>query len=409
MSGLRIKIKFPSFGKKKEIKVENIEFSSVKEYMENLKHEGEISEYYEKLKNIYEELMEKLEKSKKIFEILINEGERKFSPTVKRRLSKIKELNNFDVKSFQDFYNDTFYLVDKLIKIPPATQHEVLKYEKGKEAVNSLNSFLKSLQKLKDTLAKRFSDYSMVNHLENAFKKHEEIEEKLKRFKELEKKIESISKGKEEIERLLQEKIKNLQDVKSKMEEKELTRAQTKLSFLNEKIKAINSYLKSNLLNARRPISKILHRKNKKLFDFFQNHFLIDPLENINEDFWQMVNLLKEKDVELDEDERISLNKFLVFVDELKSKVKELKELEREKKELEDRIEKLSTANKEILRKFKKEKNDTEEEFKKMERRLNLLKKEKNDLEIVLKKNIRILGIMLSKATERKIRINLSF
>ena len=409
MSGIRIKIKFPGFSRKKEIEAENIEFTSVKEYMENLRHEGDVSEYYGKLKSVYEELMKKLEKTKKIFEVLINEGEKKFSPTVKRRLEKIKKIKNFDVSSFQDFYNDTFYLIDKLMKIPPETQREVLKYEKGKEAVDSLNSFLKSLQKLKDILAKRFSEYSMVNHLENAFKKYEEMEEELRRFKELEKKIESMSKGKDEVEKLLQEKIKNLQDAKSKIEKKELTRIQIELSSLDERIKAINSYLISNLLNARRPISKILHLKDKKLFDFFQKHFLRNPLENINEDFWRTVNLLKEKNIELNEDESASLHKFLVFVDELEKKIKELKELEKKRKELENKIEKISTKNKEILRKFEEEKNDLEEEFKKMERRLNILKKEKNDLEAILKKNIRMLGIMLSKATERKINITPSF
>ena len=350
--------------------------------------------------------MDKLHGVEKALEILEKEGEKTFTFAVRKKLEKIKELNKFDVSSFQEFYTDTFHVIDEIVKISPQTQHQVLKYKNGKETIQLLNSFLKKTRDLKKILAKRYSEYSIVNHFENALKKHKEIEELVEKIGGIENKIESVIKEEKHTEELLEEKIKNLQTIELKIRNENIAKLEKQISSLDNKIRTIKSNLKMNLLNARRPISKILHSKrDKKLFVFFKK-FIDNPLENINEDFWKIISILKNEN--LNKNENRSINEFLKFVEnKLNDIIVEYKNLEIKKKKLKGTVEELSLKNKEVLGKFEKEKNDTEEKLRIIHKRLSDLKKEKKSLDTIIRKNVKALEIILKKVSDRKIKIKL--
>ncbi len=408
MSGIKLKIRLPFFGGKKEKKqIETIKFSAIKNYMEQLRNEGEISEYYDKLKKNYEKLIERLEEVKEAFENLENKGEKKFTSLVSKNLEKIKKMDEFNVSSFQRFYTDTFHIIDKIVKIPARTQHEVLEYENGKKTIELLNSFLKDVDNLKKVLAMRYSEYSVVNHLENALKKYREVEELMKKIEDIEKKIESVTKEKEDTKKILEERAKDFKHTESKVGTERVMELKGNIDSLNTRIDEIDSDLRLSLSRARRPISKILHSKDKKIFDFFQD-FMEYPLENINENFWKIVNLVKFKDVKLNEDENRRLNEFLTFVeDKLRKKLDEYKNLKEEKRQLENTLEKVSSKNEELLKKVKDGEKNVEEKFKIVNRRLEKLKKERDDLQTLFRKNIKVLEIMIKKASGNRIRIKL--
>ena len=408
MSSIKIKIKLPSFGKKEKREIEEIQFSGIKNYIEKLRNTEDISEYYDKLKKHYEKLMEKLEEVKKAFENLENKGEKKFTHLVKRNLEKIKKMDEFNVSSFQQFYTDTFYIVDKIVKTPARTQHEALKYENGKATIELLNSFLKDLQDLKNILAKRYSEYSVVNHFENALKKHKEIEELMKKIEDTEKRIRPLEKEKEDIKKLLEQKIKNLESMGSEVDTKKIVELKKQIDSLNSKIKTINSELKINLSRARRPISKILHSGgDEKIFEFFQN-FMENPLENINENFWKMVGIVKQEDVKINENENKRLNEFLKFVeDELKKKIDEYKNLKEEKRQLDNMLEKISSKNEEVLKRLEDEEKNLEEKLKIVNRRLEKLGKEMGNLQTLFRKSIKVLEIMIKKSSGNRVRIKI--
>jgi len=408
VSYIKIKIKLPSFGKKEKREIEEVQFSEIKNYMEELRNEGKISEYYDKMRKSYEELMEKLEEVKKAFENLESKGEKKFTPLVGKNLEKIEKLDEFSIPSFQKFYTDTFYIIDRIVKIPARIQHEILNYENGKETIGLLNSFLKDLQDLKKILAKRYSEYSVVNHFENALKKHKEIEELMKKIEDTEKRIRPLAKEKEDVKKLLEQKIKNLESMGSEVDTKKIVELKKQIDSLNSKIKTINSDLKINLLRARRPISKILHSgEDKKIFEFFQN-FMEHPLENINENFWKMVGIVKIEDVELNEDENKRLNEFLKFVEsELKKKFDKYEDLRKEIETLKDMLENFSSRNKEILKKLEDEEKNVEEKLKIVNRRLEKLEKEMGNLQTLFRKSIKVLEIMIKKSSGNRVRIKI--
>jgi predicted nucleic acid-binding Zn-ribbon protein len=408
MSGIKIKIGLPFFDKKEKKQIENIEFSDIKSYIEELRKEGAISEYYDKLKKSYETLIERLEKVKEAFENLENKGEKKFTSLVSKNLEKIKIIDEFDISSFQQFYTDTFYIIDSIIKIPARIQHEVLKYEDGKGTIELMNSFLNDVNDLKKILAMRYAEYSVVNHLENALKKHRELEDCMKRVEDIKKKIGLVTKEKEDTEKLFEERTEALKHTESRLDTEKVMELKEQIDSLNARIREIDSDLRSSLSRARRSISKILHSKgDKKIFEFFQN-FMEYPLENINENFWEMVDILKFKYDELDEDENRRLNEFLKFIeDELKKKLDEYNNLIEEKKQLENILEKVSYRNKELVKKLEDEKKNVEEKLKIINRRLEKLEKEKYDLQGSFRKNVKTLEIIIKKASGNKIRIRI--
>ncbi len=406
MQSIKIKIKLPSFGKENKREIEAIQFSEVQNLIDDIKSKNEISEYYGMLKKSYENFMENYQKVESALEILEDEGEKTFTSAIKKKLRKIEELNKFDISSFQEFYTKTFEVID-IVKISPKVQYEVLKYEKGKETIESINSFLKRLRELKEVLAKRYSEYSVVNHFENVLKKKEEINGLKELIENLEKDIEAKGRKLKDKKKLLDEKNNELEKIKSDLDVSKVEEIQNKINSLDESITEVEPDLKKSLVMARRPISKILHSStNKKIFDFFREKFLRFPLENINEKFWEMMDILKNNDTELSETELEDLGKFLKFVDkELEKKVLKLKNLEIEKKNLEKRVKKISLKNDKILRDIKKGREKIEEDIRRLKRQLESLEEERNVLEKKVKKGIKILGIMLSKVCKNKIRI----
>jgi len=408
MSGIKIKIGLPFFGKKEKKQIETIEFSNIKSYIEKLRKEGEISEYYDKLNKSFETLMERLKKVKKAFENLENKGEKKFTSLVSRNLEKIKTMDEFNLSSFQQFYTDTFYIISSIIKIPARIQHKVLEYEGGKETIELINSFLNDVNNLKKILAMRYSEYGVVNHLENALKKYRDTEKLMKNIEETEKKIRLVTKEKKDTEKLLEKRTESLKNTESRVDTEKLVELKEQINSLNARIGTIDSDLRISLSRARRPISKILHSKeDKKMFEFFQN-FIEYPSENINENFWEMMDSLKFKDVKLNEDENRGLNEFLKFVEDyLRKKFDEYKNLKEKKRQLENMLEKVSSRNEEVLKKLENEKKNIEGKLKIVNRRLEKLKKERNSLQALFRKNVKVLEIMIRKASGDKIIIKI--
>lgn len=407
MPPIKIKISLPLFGKEKKKEIKTIRFSEVKNYLEELRDKKEISEYYGKLKRSYEDFMEKLHEIEKALEILEDEGEKTFTPIVRKRLERIEKLNKFNISSYQEFYTNTFHIIDGIVKISPRTQYQVLEYEKGKETIDLVNSFLEKIQDLKKILAKRYSEYSVVNHFENALRKQKEIEGLMKKVESKKGRFELSVKEEIDAKKLFEGKNNNLEDVKSKLNHEKAKKLKIRIDSLNSEIEMAKTELKANLLGARRPISKVLHSVNdKKIFEFFQKKFIKYPLEHINEKFWLLVDIVKKENIKLDENERKEMNEFLKFVENsLHDKHLKYKNLKMDKKKIEDMLEEISLKNREILERFKNEKKRAKKEFRIKKRRLENFRKEKDELEDLLRKKIKSLEIVLSKVSENEIRI----
>lgn len=390
---------------KKQTKI--IEFSAVKNYIEQLKKDEEVSEYYEKLNKSYENLMKKIEEIKKNFEKLESMGEKKFTFLARKNLEKIKKIDEFNISSVQKFYTNTFYIINKIVKIPVQTQYELLEYKEGNKTIELLNSLLKDVNDLKKILAMRYGNYSAVNHLENAMKKPREIEEIINKIKNVERKIKSVEKEEVSAKQLLEEKTEALNYAKSRIDTKGIIELKKRIKFLDAKINMTGSDLRLNILRARRPISKMLHSENKKLFEFFQN-FMEYPLENINENFWKIIALIRFKNAKLNGNERRTLDEFLTFVEhELQKKIDDYNKLREEKGQLKDALKKISSDNEKLLKKIESEKKNLEENIKTMDKMLKRLKKERGGLQLLLRKNIKILEIMIKKASGNKIKIKI--
>jgi len=298
------------FGRREKKQIKAIEFSETKNYIEELKKERQLSEYYEKLKDSYAKIIKKLEEIKKILEKLDNKGERKFTPLVRKNLERIKKIDEFNITSLQQFYTNTFYIIDKIVRIPPQIQYEALKYEEGRKTVELLNSFLKDVNSLKKVLVMRYGEYSAANHLENAAKKYKEIEKIMERIKDVEEKIKAMTKEKEDAKKLLEEGTEALKHMSSKIDTEKVVELRRHVNSLDAKIVEIDSDLKLRISRTRRPISKIVHSKDKKMLEFLQV-FMKSPLENINEKFWKIINIIKSNGVKLNEGENRMLNEFL--------------------------------------------------------------------------------------------------
>jgi len=401
---IKIKIKFPSFHKEKE--GEEIKLKDVKNYLEKLKESGDVSEFYEKLKSRYKEFIESFKKVKRDIEILEKNGENKFTSLVKPELEKVGELEEFELDKTQKYYSNVSNVIDRIIKIPGQLQHESLNYEHGKETIDSLNSFVKRFDEFKKILAKRYSDYSVVNDLEKAKKKFEEVEELKRKSQESKEESEKLEKEKIENEKLLSEKEKELEDVKSKMKNKEIESLEKELEEVKNQINESKFYLRTNLLKAKRPITKILHSGDKKTFRFF-NEFVESPLENINENFWEIVDLLKkERFEELEDVEKESIKEFLEFVrDKLEVELRRLSELVKKKRVIELKIEELKAENEKLLNKFIREKLEADEKLKETVRRFKRAEEEKNNVEKNFKKNLKILEKMIGRIAKREVKI----
>jgi len=402
----RIKINF-LFGRREKKQIEAIEFSEIENYIEGIKSEKKISEYYDKLNDSYEKIMKRLEEAKKSLKKLESKGEKKFTSLVIKNLERIKEVEELNIPSLQQFYTNTFYIIDKIVKIPPQIQYEALEYEEGKEAVKLLNSFLKDVGDLKKILAMRYGEYSTANHLENASKKYKEVKKIMEDIKHIEDEIQSVIEEKEDAEKLLEEGAEALKHISSRIDTKEVMELRKHINSLDAKLVEISSDLKLRISRARRPISKILHSKDKKMLDFFHT-FMKYPLENINEKFWKIVDTIRTSDVELNKDENRTLNEFLIFVDhELKKNIDEYNKLEEEKRQISGILKKVSSRNERLLENVENEKKDLEEKVRAVNKKLEKLKKARNNLQHLLRKNIKILEIMIKKAGGNRIKIKI--
>ena len=204
----------------------------------------------------------------------------------------------------------------------------------------------------------------------------------------------------------MSEKEKELEDVKSKMKNKEIESLEKELEEIKNQINESKFYLRTNLLKAKRPITKILHSGDKKTFRFF-NEFVESPLENINENFWEIVDLLKkERFEELEDVEKESIKEFLEFVrDKLEVELRRLSELVKKKRVIELKIEELKAENEKLLNKFIREKLEADEKLKETVRRFKRAEEEKNNVEKNFKKNLKILEKMIGRIAKREVKI----
>jgi len=221
----------------------------------------------------------------------------------------------------------------------------------------------------------------------------------------LQDRIELLRKEKEEQKRNKEERTANLQAAQSEIDSEEIVEAEKRVIALNSDIREISSDLKTNLRKGRRPISKILHSKDRKLFRFYQ-YFTDYPLENINERFWGMVATLEKESINLGEEERKKIDAFLNFSrKKLDDMIREYGDAKEKKKELEENFSKISLRNEELLRNFEREEEIAQNDFTQTSRKLVETEREENMLEIDIKKNMIILEKMLSKISNNVVKI----
>ena len=399
------KIRLAFSGKKSEI-ADIIPFSQVKSYIEGVKNKVKISKNHSYLIKNYEEFIEKLDNVKKELDILKNNGEKKFTKITNERLKGIKKINEFNLSSFKEFYVDAAQVVRNLMKIPARIQRNTLIYENGEETIDAFNIFLKSFRVLNYEFSKIKSEDNTVNIQRNALTKFNEMQEFLVKKESLLKSIKLLKKGKEEKNRILEEKNANIQSGQSKIRNKKALEIKKSISALDRKLREIDSKLKINLLKGRRPISKILYSKDKKLFKFFKS-FIKYPIENVNEKFWKMIDTLEKENLNFVK-ERKKIEAFLKFSrNNLSNMIEEYLEVKLEKKKFEEKLKEISLANKKILLDFELQKEIAQNDFTRTRRKLDEIEKEKNTLEIDIDKNLRILEKLLSKIVNNKVQIDL--
>jgi len=404
MSSIGRKIRL-AFSRKKPETVETIHFTGVKSYIEKLKKSERVPKNYYLLKRNYEEFIERLDDVKIELEILQKNGEKRFTRITNEKIDAIKELDEFDLSSFGEFYVDTDKVIHSMMEIPAGIQRKTLYYENGEETIDALNSFLRSFRNLKNVFSEILAGNSVVGYYGNAMKKCKEIEDSLKRMENLQDRIELLRKEREEQKRNKEERTANLQAAQSEIDSEEILEAEKRVIALNSNIREISSDLKTNLRKGRRQISKILHSKDRKLFKFYQ-YFTDYPLENINERFWGMVATLEKESINLGEEERKKIDPFLNFSrKKLDDMIREYEDAKEKKKELEENFSKISLRNEELLRNFRREKEIAQNDFTQTSRKLVETEREENMLEIDIKKNMIMLEKMLGEISNNVVKI----
>jgi DNA repair exonuclease SbcCD ATPase subunit len=407
MSSIGKKIRLAFSRKKPEI-VETIRFSEVKSYIEKLRKSEKVPSDRASISLLtkkYKEFMEKLDDVKKELEILQKNGEKRFTKITNENLKEIKNLDEFNSSSLREFYVDTAQVIHSIMMIPARIQRKTLNYKNGKETIDALNSFLKSFRNLKKAYSETLTRNSAVEYHGNALKKYKEMEEYLRKKEDLQNRIELLKKEKEEKKRNLEERTANLQTAQSKIDNEEILEAKKRIIALDSNIREISIDLKIYLRKGRRPISKILHSKDRKLFEFYQ-YFAKYPLENINEKFWKMIATLEKENINLGMKERKKIDDFLNFAKKkLKAMIKEYEDAKAKKKKLEENFRKISSRNENTLRNFKLQREIAQNDFTRISGRLDELERDENMLEIDIKKNARILEKMLSEIGNNKVKI----
>jgi hypothetical protein len=404
MSSIGKKIRL-AFSRKKLETIETIRFSGVKSYIETVRNSEEVSKDYSFLIKNYEEFMEKLDEVKNELEILRENGEKRFTKMASENLDAIENLDEFNLSSFREFNANTAQVILSIMKIPAGIQRKTLKYENGKETINALNLFLKSFRTLKNVSSELLAENSVVRYHGNALKKYKEMKESFRKKEELRNRIELLKKEKEGKKRDLEESTANLRAARLKIDNKEILEAKKHLTSLDSKIREIASDLKINLRKGRRPISKVLHLKDRKLFEFFQ-FFIEYPLENINTRFWKIIATLEKESIDLGEKDKKKIADFLKFSKrKLNDRIREYEDAKTKKKKLEETLSKITFRNKELIGDFELQEETAQNDFTWKSKKLDETISEKNLLETDIKKNARILENMLGKIFRNKVRI----
>jgi hypothetical protein len=400
--GKKIRLAFQ--GKKPET-VETIRFNEVKSYIKKLRDTEKHSKDFTLLIKRYEDLIEKLFEVKKEVKILKNNGEKKFTVVINEYLKTIVKLDDFTLSLFRDFYNETTQVINKIMKIPGTTQYKTLKYKNGKKTIAALNAFLKSYNNLRRAFSE-ITENNTVKNYQNTLEKYEEIEAKLNKREYIQRRIDLLKNEKKDKKKKLQVSITILRDKQLKIDNKEIIEIEKRITSIKNNIIEMNSDLKRNLRKGRRPISKILHKSNKKLFKFFQ-YFNEYPLENINERFWEMIEVIEKEKFNLTGKQRKEIDNFLNFSKKkLKDTIREYKSAIKKEKEITKRYNFLSSRKQNFLRESKQERVNAEKDYNLTSRKLDENEKEKNILDIEIKKNTIMLEKMLREISNNKIKIN---
>jgi hypothetical protein len=400
--GKKIRLAFQ--GKKPET-VETIRFNEVKSYIKKLRDTEKHSKDFTLLIKRYEDLIEKLFEVKKEVKILKNNGEKKFTVVINEYLKTIVKLDDFTLSLFRDFYNETTQVINKIMKIPGTTQYKTLKYKNGKKTIAALNAFLKSYNNLRRTFSE-ITENNTVKNYQNTLEKYEEIEAKLNKREYIQRRIDLLKNEKKDKKKKLQVSITILRDKQLKIDNKEIIEIEKRITSIKNNIIEMNSDLKRNLRKGRRPISKILHKSNKKLFKFFQ-YFNEYPLENINERFWEMIEVIEKEKFNLTGKQRKEIDNFLNFSKKkLKDTIREYKSAIKKEKEITKRYNFLSSRKQNFLRESKQERVNAEKDYNLTSRKLDENEKEKNILDMEIKKNTIMLEKMLREISNNKIKIN---
>jgi hypothetical protein len=400
--GKKIRLAFQ--GKKPET-VETIRFNEVKSYIKKLRDTEKHSKDFTLLIKRYEDLIEKLFEVKKEVKILKNNGEKKFTVVINEYLKTIVKLDDFTLSLFRDFYNETTQVINKIMKIPGTTQYKTLKYKNGKKTIAALNAFLKSYNNLRRAFSE-ITENNTVKNYQNTLEKYEEIEAKLNKREYIQHRIDLLKNEKKDKKKKLQVSITILRDKQLKIDNKEIIEIEKRIASIKNNIIEMNSDLKRNLRKGRRPISKILHKSNKKLFKFFQ-YFNEYPLENINERFWEMIEVIEKEKFNLTGKQRKEIDNFLNFSKKkLKDTIREYKSAIKKEKEITKRYNFLSSRKQNFLRESKQERVNAEKDYNLTSRKLDENEKEKNILDIEIKKNTIMLEKMLREISNNKIKIN---
>ena len=404
MSSLGKRIRLAFGGKRPDI-VETVRFSEVESYIDRLRDTGEASRDYSSLIRSYREFMGELDEVKIELDFLRENGEKRFTKIAGEILDGIGSIDESDLSSFGQFYDDTTQAIQSIMKVPGVIQRRTLRYENGRETIDALNSLLKSFRNMKKVSSEVLSENSVLKHHRSALREYRALQEALRKKEALQKGIESLEKEMEEKSGRLDEATANLQAAQSEIDNEAIVEAERRVASVERRLRQINTDLKFNLRRGRRPISKILHSEDRRLFRFYKR-FTKHPLDNINERFWQMIAILERQNVNLGEKERKEIDDFVSFCrDRLQEMIREYEDAEAEKGRSEERFNEISSRSKELLGDLELRKETAQNDLASASTRLEEMEREKNTLEVDVEKTVRMLEKMLSKIGSNKVRI----
>ena len=406
MSSIGKKIR-RALSEKKPETIATLRFSEVKAYIERFRNDEKAPKDYSLVIKHYEAFMETLATVNRELEILQENGEKRFTKIANDNLKRIRNLDEFHASSFREFSVDTTQVIYSLMKIPTRIQRKTLNYTNGKETIDTLNALFQSFKHFKNALSAILEEDNAGEDQKTALNKYTEIEDSLQEKEHLQNRIGTLKKENEENKRKLVETTTNLQAAQSKIDNEVIREAKKSIASLDSEIREIGSVLKINLRKGRRPISKILHSKDRKLFAFYQ-HFIEFPLDNVDERFWEIVATLEREQNNLSEKERKVIEVFLSFSKHrLNAAIGEYEAAKAEKKELEQDVRRISLRNHELLRDFEHQKEIAQSELTWISQKLAEIERENNKVKTDIKKNARILEEILSKIGSNPVKVEL--